>query len=375
MTSRLIVNSIRHTGGSADAVTLASDGTCTANITNNLSNRNLIINGDMRIAQRGTSSTSSSFQTVDRFAYDRNNTGAATQSQVADAPEGFKYSYKIDCTTAETSPAANVYNLISQKFEGQNLQHIKKGTSNAQSLTASFYVKGNAAATYTCELRDQDNTRFNSQTFNVTTSWSRVTLTFAPDTTGAFDSDNNLSLYLFFWLSSGSDYSSGTFSSNTWHTTDANRIGDGQTNFFDSTDRTFFLTGVQLEVGSVATDFEHLSFADELRRCQRYYFKTFDYSVAPAQNTSNYNGSLAGGASVTNVSFAATQVFPVAMRAAPTVTTFSPDDSSSEWSLQGGKTPTAQAFSQGMTSVTIRGVTNTSNGGLHRIHIQAVSEL
>mgnify|MGYP001350475917 FL=1 len=302
--STLKVNKLRDTAGSADAIVLDPNGgavlagvttvtsvkvgaavtisesgieasgigiTC-ANINGAQigGRRNLIINGDMRIAQRGTSSTSSGYQTVDRFAYDRNGTGAATQSQVADAPEGFKYSLKIDCTTAETSPAANVYNLISQRFEGQNLQHIKKGTSNAQSLTASFYVKGNAAATYTCELRDHDNTRFNSQTFNVTTSWSRVTLTFAPDTTGAFDSDNNLSLYLFFWLSAGSDYSGGTFSSNTWHTTNANRIGDGQTNFFDSTDRTFFLTGVQLEVGSQATAFEHRSFGEELKLCERY---------------------------------------------------------------------------------------------------------
>ena len=322
--STLKVDGIRSNSATSDAITLASDGTCTANITNNLSNRNLIINGDMRIAQRGTSSTSSGFQTVDRFAYDRNGTGAATQSQVADAPEGFKYSLKIDCTTAETSPAANVYNLISQKFEGQNLQHIKKGTSNAQPLTASFYVKGNAAATYTCELRDQDNTRFNSQTFNVTTSWSRVTLTFAPDTTGAFDSDNNLSLYLFFWLSAGSDFSGGTFSSNTWHTTNANRIGDGQTNFFDSTDRTFFLTGVQLEVGSVATDFEHRSFAQELALCKRY----FQFYDNLNQGGRSYQSTANGVGLITPF------VFQPTMRAAPTITFANVDHGGSQANIR-----------------------------------------
>ena len=358
--SEIKVNSIKGVGATNAAITINnSDGTCTANITNNLSNRNLIINGDMRIAQRGTSSTSSGFQTVDRFAYDRNGTGAATQSQVADAPEGFKYSLKIDCTTAETSPAANVFNLISQRFEGQNLQHIKKGTSNAQSLTASFYVKGNAAATYTCELRDHDNTRFNSQTFNVTTSWSRVTLTFAPDTTGAFDSDNNLSLYLFFWLSAGSDYSGGTFSSNTWHTTNANRIGDGQTNFFDSTDRTFFLTGVQLEVSDHATDFDHRSFGQELALCQRYFYRTSDdgslTNLLPM--SVEFSDSAAGG-----------QPHPVTMRAIPTVSFgsgvrfFSSGTGEKTFSINANRSGTTQLA----VKITLSGATAGQAGTLFR---------
>ena len=308
--SQINVDAIRASNGTGDAISFtASDKTCTANITNNLSNRNLIINGAMNVAQRATTSTSTGVKTVDRWFYEENDSsGAATQSQVSDAPDGFKYSFKIDCTTANASPAADVYNLISTKFEGQDLQHIKKGTSNAQQLTASFWVKGNAAATYTCELRDHDNTRFCSQTFNVTTSWSRVTLTFAADTTGAFDNDNNLSMYLFIWLGAGSNYSGGTWTSNTWHTTDNKRIGDSTTNFFDSTDRTFFLTGVQLEVGDYATDFEHRSYGDELLRCQRYY-----YRITPGNNgffgLGNVDQANHGQILVT---------FPTEMRAAPT---------------------------------------------------------
>ncbi len=292
-----------------DEIESSSGGGLTAKITNNLSNRNLIINGAMQVAQRGTSSTDVGLKTIDRWTYNENDSsGAATQSQVTDAPEGFGYSYKIDCTTANASPAADVYNIIFTTFEGQDLQQIKKGTSNAKQLTASFWVKGNAAATYTCELRDHDNTRFCSQTFNVTTSWSRVTITFAADTTGAFDNDNNLSLYLFIWLGGGSNYSGGTWSSNTWHTADNQRIGDNQTNFFDSTNRTFFLTGVQLEVSDYATEFEHLSYADELRRCQRYYFRQ---TLA--------NNDFFGMGFAANDSFGDVAVqFPVSMRAKPT---------------------------------------------------------
>ena len=293
-------------------IVLGSDGSVTfasGAATGTEKGRNLIINGAMQVAQRGTSSTDvGSPKTVDRWTYNENDSsGAATQSRVTDAPEGFGYSYKIECTSANASPAADVYNIIFTSFEGQDLQHIKKGTSNAQQLTASFWVKGNAAATYTCELRDHDNTRFCSQTFNVTTSWSRVTLTFAADTTGAFDNDNNLSMYLFIWLGGGSNYSGGTWTSNTWHTTDNKRIGDSTTNFFDSTDRTFFLTGVQLELGATATTFEHKSYADELVRCQRYYYR-IDAATNDYFGIGNIDGSNTGQILVT---------FPIEMRVKP----------------------------------------------------------
>jgi len=238
--------------------------------------RNIIINGAMQVAQRGTSATGLGAETsllLDRFSFGAGSTaGRATMSQVADVHDGFANALKLDCTTADTSIAANEQAYVIYKFEGQELQQLKKGTSGAEKMTLSFYVKGNAAATYTAEFYDADNNRHIAQEFSVGTDWSRITLTYVGDTTGAYDDDNALSLYLFIWLHAGSNFTSGTFVSNTWApVSNTIRVGDNQTSFFDSTNRTFFITGVQMEVGSVATPFESRSFGEELALCQRYY--------------------------------------------------------------------------------------------------------
>ena len=160
--------------------------------------KNVIINGGMTVAQRGTSSTgigaSSGYFTTDRWKIDVNNSGGRfTMSQDSSAPDGFANSTKLACTTADTSIAADELFIFQQRIEGKNLQHFAKGTSSAKVFALSFYVKGNAAATYTAELYDNDNSRHISKTFSVTTSWNRVSLLYPADTTGAFDNDvNNL---------------------------------------------------------------------------------------------------------------------------------------------------------------------------------------
>ena len=245
-----------------------------------LSNRNLIINGAMQVAQRGTSLTgqgASSIFLLDRFRMNTNGASAGryTITQTADGPSGFSNCLKLDCTTADTSIAAGERLFIEHPFEGQNLQSVAKGTDDAQSLTLSFYVKGNAAATYVAGFYDNDNNRQVSKQFAVTTSWNRIVLTFPPDTSGlgVLDDDNALSMQLRFYLHAGSNYTSGTISE-TWIAADGTKtVGSGTTSFFDSTSRTFFITGVQLEVGEQATPFEHRSFGDELARCKRYFQK------------------------------------------------------------------------------------------------------
>jgi len=238
--------------------------------------RNIVINGAMQVAQRGTSSTglgaTDGYYTVDRFGLNFSGTASRlTMTQTADAPSGFANCLKLDCTTADTSIAAAEYIQLHYRIEGQDLQQLKKGTSDAEKITVSFYVKGNASATYTCEIEDVDNNRYNSQEFSVTTSWTKVTLTYNADTTGVLDNDNAQSMAINFWLHVGSNFTSGTHTDNVWHTTATQRVGDNQTSFADSTDRTFFITGVQMEVGSQATPFEHRSFGEELLLCQRYY--------------------------------------------------------------------------------------------------------
>ena len=241
-------------------------------------NKNAIINGAMNVAARGTSSTgiggSSGFFTCDRWNIDVANTaGRLTMTQDSSAPEGFANSIKLACTTADTSIASDEQLKLQQKIEGQNLQAFAKGTSSAKPFAVSFYVKGNASATYVCELFDEDNTRQCSKTFNVTTDWTRVELTFPADTTGALDDDNASSLTFRIYLHAGSNFTSGTLNSSGFaSSTNANRAV-GISSFFDSTSRTFFLTGVQLEVGQNPTEFEHEPFDVTLRKCYRYFQK------------------------------------------------------------------------------------------------------
>ena len=277
-----------------------------------LSDRNLIINGAMAVSQRGTSSTgqgASDLFLVDRFHLNTNGNSAGrfTVTQESDGPSGIPNSLKLACTTADTSIAASERFFIEQRLEGQNLQRMKKGTSDAQAITVSFYVKGNAAATYVLGIYDSDNSRQIGAQFSVTTSWNRVSVTFPGDTGGsALDDDNAESLSLRFYLHAGSTYTGGTLQT-TWDTAANNeQVGSGTTSIFDSTSRTFFLTGVQMELGEVATPFEHRSFADELQKCKRY-FQT--YNEPPARGVTSGGGT-------DRMAF----MLPVTMRAAPSVT-------------------------------------------------------
>jgi len=240
--------------------------------------RNLAYNGAMLVSQRSTSVTgigaSSGYFTLDRFKIAAANTaGRLTMAQVAitDLP-GFTKCLKLSCTTADASIAAGELLMLHQNLEGQDLQQLKKGTSDAEKVTVSFYVKANAAATYTFELADHDSTRKNSIEFSVTTGWTRVILTFDGDTTDAIDNDNTVGLQMFLWLHAGSTYTGGSHTDNVWHTTVNQTVGDNNTSFFDATSRTLFITGFQVEVGSVATPFEHISFNETQQLCFRYFF-------------------------------------------------------------------------------------------------------
>ncbi len=208
---------------------------------------------------------------------------------------GFPNSYKFECTTADTSVAAGEYLGFQQILEGQDVQDFLKGTSSAKEFTLSFYVKTNKSGVYTVELNDNDNTRQISKTFTVSDgNWNRYTLTFPADTTGAFDNDNDNSLQVNFWLIAGTNYTSGTLNSSAWAAkTNANRVSSSNVNIGDSTSNTLEITGVQLEVGGTATDFEHRSYADELRRCYRYC--QMDHSSRSGDNYHWFAQGFSGG--------------------------------------------------------------------------------
>jgi len=281
--------------------------------------RNIVINGAMQVAQRSASVTgigaSAGYFTLDRFRISPASTaGRLTMTQTADGPSGFANCLKLDCTTADASIAAGERLILQHKIEGQDLQQLKKGTSDAEEFTVSFYVKGNASATYVVEIFDLDNTRQISKTFSVTTGWTRVILTFPADTTGALGDDNAASLQIGIWLHAGSTYTSGTLNSSAFGdgNTSANRAV-GISSFFDSTDRTFFLTGLQMELGSQATPFENRSFGEELALCQRY-------AVMIKEGVTSIDRFGVGStASATTVQLVLQH--PVRMRSTPTLTT------------------------------------------------------
>ena len=246
--------------------------------------RNLIINGNMQIAQRGTSATGltngdTGYHTCDRWKFVEGGTitSVFTMSQSTDVPtgQGFATSLKLDCTTAQTSLDANNQLNIQQKIEAQNLQHIKYGTSNAESLTLSFWVKSSKTGTYTFWLYQEDGLRSISNTFTIDTTdtWEKKTITILGDTLGTINNDNESGLWCAFYLNAGTNFTSGTFASSWEANVNANRVSSSNVNFADSTSNYINITGVQLEVGTEATPFEHRPYDMELARCQRYYWK------------------------------------------------------------------------------------------------------
>jgi len=277
--------------------------------------RNLIINGDMRIAQRGTSVAGiggNGLNTVDRFTRELSAGGNWTMSQDADVPpgQGFAYSMKYLCTTANASLGSSSYFLIESRNEGQNFQHLKYGTANAESVTLSFWVKTNKTGTYTLEAFQADANRNKAHTYTINSAntWEKKIITIGGDTSGVINNDNGDGYRISWWLVAGTDFTSGTLATSWSNIVNANRVSSSQVNLADSTSNYINITGVQLEVGSTATEFEHLPVDVELARCQRYYQKI-------EANTSQYFDS---GWVYTSSNFAMIHTWTVPMRIAPT---------------------------------------------------------
>ena len=245
-----------------------------------LGNKNLIINGGMTVAQRSTSEASKTtvdgYVCLDRWSIQTGSVGTFTHSQSSDVPAGYGFSnsVKFDCTTADASPD---YGLIRQRFEGQNLQVLNKGTSSAVPVTLSFWVKSNLTGNFQVNLQDIDTSgsRHIGATYSISSAntWEKKEITFAGDTTGALDNDNACSFNIEWWLAAGSTYNSGSVPTSWAAEANANRAAGLNVSIGSSTDNDFFLTGVQLEIGEKATEFEHEPIGTTLEKCQRYYTK------------------------------------------------------------------------------------------------------
>lgn len=251
----------------------------------NTGRRNLINNGGMQVAQRGTSATSIStggLYTVDRFQYYVANHDElrTTMSQDSSVPtgtdSGFSKSLKLDCTTAESAIATDENLRIWQIIEAQNLIRLGYGTSGAKSCTLSFYVKSSLTGTYAISFWCQDPNRNISKTYTINSAntWEKKTITIPGDTGGTgINNDNGEGMRINWFLNAGSNFTS-TNTNNQWDTFASGRHAFGHTAAWGTnTSHDFFLTGVQFEVGDLATDFEHLSIAEELALCHRYFYR------------------------------------------------------------------------------------------------------
>jgi hypothetical protein len=280
-----------------------------------LSNRNLIINGAMQVDQRNTTTTATGYA-LDRYYCAKENFDEAVVAitQDTDSPDNFSNSLKYAVTTAESSLASDEIMYISQKIEAQNLQHLNFGSSAAKSITLSFFVKSSLTGKYSVLMYSDDAVRSNLQsyTINSANTWEKKTITFDGDTAGSgINNDNGTGFWLFFTLAAGSDYTGTPHTGwGAYSATDDFAHSDA-VNFAAQTGE-FFITGIQLEVGDVATPFEHRSIGDELARCQRYYHR-----IVP--NDSGGAPAVASGVEYTTTSHFFTYHHPVAMRAGSTL--------------------------------------------------------
>ena len=319
--STLRVDNIRHNSATSDAITMASDGTCTAKVTSigggGLSHRNKLINGTMMISQRGTSfdvNTSSDY-TLDRFqlVHSGGITYDATATQDSSAPEGFRKSLKVSPDTVETSMSDSENAMIQQKLEGQDCQDFAFGTSSAKKVTISFYAKSgsqNNNHQYTLQIRkydDSGNRNMVNRAFTVTTSWQRYIMTFDGDTAENIVNTNALGMQIIWHLATGPNDIHGA--STTFGRTVNNSLYSGvtgQSNFLDNTNNEFYLTGCQIEVGDTATSFEHRSIGEEILRCSRYFTFVPSGTVFPGRGNSSS-------------SYIYSYQAPVPMRACPSI--------------------------------------------------------
>ena len=287
--STLKVDAIRHNSATSDAITTASDGTCTAKLTSvgggQLSHRNLVINGAMTVAQRGQSSTTAGYQTVDRWrnqfgGTEENNTQAQSSLSSSDTPFSFGFRKSFKVTNGNQTGGADANNLvyIRHHIEDQNMANSGWNyTSSSSFITLSFWVRASVAQDYHFHLRTMGNPvqLYPMEMTLAANTWTKITKTIPGNSNIVFDNDNTDGMHLNFNLYCGTDYTSSSANNDQWQAYSGSIFGgkDQTTTWYTTNDATFEITGVQLEVGDTATSYEHRSYGEELHRCHRYYQK------------------------------------------------------------------------------------------------------
>ena len=293
-----------------------------------ITGRNMIINGGMTVAQRGTSfsSVANVAYTLDRIQWYDTGAGVVDMSQSTDTPNGnFYNSLKIDVTTADSSLAAgDLYNIIYQ-IEGYDIAHLGWGTSDAKTVTLSFHIKSPKTGTHCVTLRNSDQTRTRVEEFTVNSAdtWEKKTITIPGDTSGTWQATNSAGIQLIFPLAVGSTYHS-SVAAGSWGNGGNIYGSSNQVNCMDNTSNNWYITGIQLEVGSSATPFEHENIDTTLRKCQKYYFRTDSFADAAVHF--NIPGFI-----YTNTQSRYTVDCPVPLRATPSITLVPAYNTGSDW--------------------------------------------
>ena len=278
--------------------------------------KNVIINGNQNIDQRNSGSATANFSGVGHFVTDRwegynQNGGTLSGQRVDDAPPGFKRSLKLTVGTASSPRPANSYGGVYYTVEGFDAYRFAWGTSGAKYAALSFWVKASVAGLYTVAVRDSVFNAYYIATYYIDSinTWEYKTVTIPPTTSGSFSAENGLSFSLFFALDTGSN-AHGT-AVNSWVVGGGNKYAtSGMAPLFATSGNTWQITGVQLEVGRNATDFEHRSYGEELALCQRYFIPF------PSRN----GGTLQWVVSYLGGNVRAVCQAPNSMRALPTAT-------------------------------------------------------
>jgi len=288
----------------------------------------VLINGDMAVAQRGTSQAGigdgdDGYHVIDRFKFEEGNSPSAVWTMTQESltsgnayAAGFTKALKMDCTTSDDASAhGDILNVLRYGFERQDTHQWKKGTANAEKFTVAFWIKATKTGTHICELRDSANDRAVSVAYTISSSntWEHKVLTFPADTTGATGTGTTRGLSIYWCLYSGSNYQAATLQT-AWGSSATNARYTGQVNNADSTSNNWHLTGVQIEVGeydaTTIPPFQHETFANNFLRCCRYFY---EYSEGTNIHAMDY----LGGTSTNK--FIGHCFFPTKLRANATV--------------------------------------------------------
>ena len=333
-----------------------------------LTGRNLIINGACVIDQRNSGSAiTSAGYVVDRFHYQNDSDATLSLQQSSTVPDNFTKSISVTVSTADASVGAAQYSMMTQRIEGYNIANLGWGTSAAKAVTLSFYVRSSVTGTFGGVLNNSDSSRSYPFTYSISSAdtWEKKTITIEGDTSGTWNTTNSSGIQLRWAFGMGSTYAgtAGSWSGNSYFG------ASGAVDLISTVNATWYITGVQLELGDTATPFEHRSYGDELARCQRYFEKS--HSEGIFGGSTNRDGLVlvtdGGGFGAMN-GFR----FTVAKRASPTMTGYNEAGTSGQWTYPGGSGAVTfgEVGTTGVRYMLVSGASSAANG-----HFYADAEL